>query len=108
MVLAFRQSFENRSTPTNYFNNKLRNLHHKISQGAKIWNDSTNDTKLLSLKHFKKNLMLIHRENNNNSSGIPLFLDCDIHTTFIYFVCFEGAQVCARQCVCACVCVCYI
>ena len=51
-------------TPTNHFNNKLRNLHQKISQGAKIWNDTSNDTRLLSLKRFKKNLMLIHLENN--------------------------------------------
>ena len=45
-------------------------------QGAKVWNDISNDIKLLPLKIFKKNLKLLKfflKNTNNYSSSLTLF-----------------------------------
>ena len=38
-----------------------------------MWNDISDDLKLLPLKIFKKNVKLILLKNTNNSSSLPLF-----------------------------------
>ena len=62
-------------------------------QDAKVWNDISDNTKLLPLKILRKTLSYFFLKNTNNSSSLPLFF------TLIFLAFLTLFALCVRACV---------